>query len=236
MDPLANLTADHVAIARALDAMDGLVLRAGQGELDLGAFHQAADFGEIWSHHAHHGKEELLFDELVAAGVPRRVGPTAVLEMEHRAVAGQLGRMREAIAGLHAGREADLAVLLDATGRYTALLRGHIPKEDLGYFPMSSRALKPESKERLAAEFARIDGALPMPIADAAAALGGTAAAPAPAPAAAPPPGVGFAPPAGGFQAPAAAVAAEAQLRQIVSGLTVVPRAPCVPLPIRRRR
>lgn len=167
MNPLENLSRDHSHIAAALDAIDSSITAAARGWFDLRWYQQVLAFIETWSDGAHYQKEELLFGALEGAGLPRAMGPTSFLEMEHAGTRDQARRIGEAIAGIQAGRFEDRALLLDAVGRYSAIVRMHMPKEDLGYFKMSAAMLGAPMLEHLGGQFEAIDAALPESFADA---------------------------------------------------------------------
>ena len=76
-------------------------------------------------------------------------------------------RMRAALAAVRAGNEAAWFQVADAFARYSAIIRVHLPKENLGFFPMSDRALPAPVQAELGQRFAEIDGALPMTFAGA---------------------------------------------------------------------
>lgn len=99
-------------------------------------------FFRLFADACHHSQEEdVLFVELVDRGMPREVGPIAVMLAEH-----DQGRVlvRAMIAALERanGGDADAWSVLERAARdYVALLRGHIMKEDGVLFEMADRLI-----------------------------------------------------------------------------------------------
>lgn len=224
MDPIENLSRDHGHITLALDAMDALNAAAALGEFALNRYEQVVDFVEIWADGAHYEKEEHLFAALASNGIPRDNGPTAFLEMEHRATLDQTERMREAILRIRAGSKHEAATVIDAVARYSAIIRMHMPKEDFGYFPMAAKMLSPAALEELGQIFDGIDAKLPATFAEAVQAL---------LPAASPAEGVAGV----GTEEPVIPLwhnAEDRQVRQILRSMDLSPGA--ASLPVTRRR
>ena len=171
LNPLENLSRDHVNISLALDAIDAAIVTAGEGDFETGKFELIVEFIEVWADGAHYEKEEQLFVELEGIGIPRAAGPTAFLELEHQATRDHAARMRQALIGLGGGQVLERTALLDALARYTSILRVHMPKEDLGYFRMAAAMLGQSALERLGQKFEAIDARLPVTFAEAAGAL-----------------------------------------------------------------
>jgi len=152
------LIEEHGVIERVLDALEAAVdrLRAGS-PLPRDFFLQAAEFIEKFADGCHHRKEEgVLFEALVANGMPREMGPVAVMLAEHEEGRRWTRAMREAAARLQGGDpEAKMDVIENALG-YAGLLRQHIQKENRILFPMAGQMLPPSEQERVNAEFDRL--------------------------------------------------------------------------------
>jgi hemerythrin-like domain-containing protein len=170
----ANLLADHGAIIVALDAIDRALWLAARGHRNVDFFDAARDFIEVYADGAHYDKEDLLFAAVLAHPMPPAVVPVGCLNMEHDATRAQAHRMRESIAAIRGGNQAEWLTLMDAFVRYTTIIRLHIPKEDGGFFPMSDQLLPDAVHAELTAKFEAIDAALPSPIHAVAAALSNT--------------------------------------------------------------
>ncbi len=99
-------------------------------------------FFRLFADACHHGQEEdVLFVELVDRGMPREVGPIAVMLAEHdqgRAlVRAMIAAQQKAIGG-----DADGWADLERAARdYVSLLRRHIMKEDGVLFEMADRMI-----------------------------------------------------------------------------------------------
>lgn len=169
--PIANLLDDHVHIMGAIDAIEIALRELTLGNRMLAFFEAAFEFIHTYADGAHYDKEEVLFAALLKLPAPYAGGPIACLEMEHGATRALAPQMQHAIAAIKAGNDAAWFELADAFARFAAIIRVHIPKENSGFFPMSDQVLPAPIQAELAEKFAEIDGALPMPLKDAAQAL-----------------------------------------------------------------
>lgn len=159
VDAIDNLFEDHRHIMAVLDVLDVAVIAALNGQLHLPVFERGLAFISTFADGAHYAKEERLFAACVVHAVPCAAGPVQCLRMEHEGSKAQTDRMARAIQQIRAGDVAHWATLLDASARYSAIVRMHIPKENLGFFPMSQMMLSTEVRATLAQEFERIDSA-----------------------------------------------------------------------------
>lgn len=137
------LMSEHRVIERVIASLDAQAakLTAGQA-VRPGFFLDAANFIKGFADGCHHRKEEgVLFEAMVAAGLPRQVGPIGVMLSEHeqgRAFTRGMRAAAERVAGGDASAAA--AVAANAHG-YAALLRQHIQKEDGILFPMAAQVI-----------------------------------------------------------------------------------------------
>lgn len=146
-DPFQELMDEHRVIEKVLTAME-----AGANQ-DLGRefYAKALAFLTAFADGCHHGKEEEhLFPMLERRGMPRDMGPIGVMEEEHEQARRHIARIRELMDG-----EDDAALRLE-TLAYTALMRGHIEKEDEVLFPMGSQLLTTEDRAELRTQFDRV--------------------------------------------------------------------------------
>jgi hemerythrin-like domain-containing protein len=182
--PIANLLADHANIMIALDAIEAGLRELGRGNRSLPFFEHAHMFVHVFADGAHYQKEELLFAAVKAQPVPFGGPPVAFLLMEHQSTLAESARMGTALAAIRAGNDAAWFDLAGAFARYTAIIRVHLPKENMGFFPMSENVLPPAVQTELGLQFTAIDASLPMTFAQAVQALvelqPGAAAPPAP--------------------------------------------------------
>ena len=108
--------------------------------------------------------------------------------MEHDATRAQAERIGAAIAAIRGGATAPWFDLVDATARYSTIVRIHLPKENAGFFPMADMLLPAAVQADLLVRFEAIDRTLPMTFKEAAASLQRKLAKPAPVAAWAAPP------------------------------------------------
>jgi hemerythrin-like domain-containing protein/uncharacterized protein (DUF2249 family) len=154
-EPTAELREEHEIILRALAVAErlGQALAAGEA-LDRPALASVVDFLRTFADRCHHGKEEQhLFPALERRGVPRDGGPIGVMLDEHE-------QGRRLLARMSSGEDADVA---DAIGRYAALLRAHIAKENTVLFPLAEQVLTDAERATLGAGFAEVEQSLVGP-------------------------------------------------------------------------
>ena len=148
------LMEEHEIILGGLRVLNALADRASRGlEVPAKAVSEMLEFlSQFADTHHHHKEEEILFPALEEAGFPRDGGPVGVMLHEH--VQG-----RELIAALRAaaphasGDAAGRSRFADAARAYTALLSGHIDKENHVLFPMADRAIGGAELRRVEEEF-----------------------------------------------------------------------------------
>jgi hemerythrin-like domain-containing protein len=157
MNPIEVLMNEHRLIESVLNALEAYVDRLIPGAsvetADLGRF---ARFIHAFADTCHHGKEEdILFESMVQAGMPKEAGPIAVMLHEH-----ELGRRLvrtitecAARAGASGWSETDREEIRRAAHDYAALLRSHIMKEDDILYPMAVSHLDEETMAEIARRF-----------------------------------------------------------------------------------
>jgi len=146
--PTEVLYAEHRVIERVLHVLATLARAARKGEdVDLADARDTLDFIVSYADRCHHGKEEAeLFPAMERCGLPRDVGPTAVMRTEHD----------EGRAAVDA-TPFDAATFARRGAAFVMLLRDHIVKEDQVLFPMAEQMLAPAAREELAAIFRKVD-------------------------------------------------------------------------------
>ena len=150
---------EHRLIERVLDALETAASALDRRQpVRPGFFLEAADFIAGFADGCHHHKEEgVLFDAIVASGLPADEGPIPVMLMEHEQGRAFTRGMRDAARRLGAGDAgAARQVVANARG-YVALLRDHIMKEDEVLFPLADELLTPDRHEEVLKGFARIE-------------------------------------------------------------------------------
>ena len=150
---------EHRVIERVLNSLERSAVRLERGEpVRPGFFVDAADFVKGFADGCHHKKEEgVLFTALVDAGLPKGVGPVAVMLSEHDEGRAFTRNMRAAAERLGAGDAgARAAVVSNALG-YVQLLRQHIEKEDHVLFPMADEMIPAAQHAALTGRFDTIE-------------------------------------------------------------------------------
>jgi hemerythrin-like domain-containing protein len=130
---------EHRLIERALGSLESYAAAVGAAEpLHRGVVGEYAAFLRGFADECHHGKEEdILFQRLLEHGLPRQVGPLAVMFHEH-----DLGRAHVRTLIEIAERPGSVAPsegqeFLACAGEYVPLLRQHILKEDNVLYPLA---------------------------------------------------------------------------------------------------
>lgn len=153
--PTEVLFAEHRVIERVLHVLETLARASREGaEVDLGDARDTLDFIASYADRIHHGKEEAeLFPAMESRGIPRDVGPTAVMRAEHDEGRAHVRALREAVAA----EPFDRATFARRGSAFVALLRDHIAKEDQVLFPMAEQMLDGAAREELMAVFRHVD-------------------------------------------------------------------------------
>ena len=159
MDATRTLMEEHEVIKRVLVSLEAEAQRLNRNEpVRPGFFTDSAAFIKGFADGCHHRKEEgVLFVAMVDAGLPRQVGPIAMLMAEHEQGRVYTRGMREAADRLEAGDPAARdAVVHNALG-YVALLRQHIAKENGVLFPMADEMIPLKKQDAVAVDFERVE-------------------------------------------------------------------------------
>jgi hemerythrin-like domain-containing protein len=153
------LVEEHSVIQRVLTALEAAAQRVAQGNGPRPEFFlDAAEFIQGFADGCHHRKEEgVLFQAMVAHGLPSQGGPIGVMLAEHEQGRAYTRGMREAAGRLQAGDEsARRDLVLNALG-YAALLRQHIDKENNVLFPMADQVIPLTEHERVTEGFDHVE-------------------------------------------------------------------------------
>lgn len=159
MRAIELLMEEHRIIERVLDALEAAATALDRGEpVRPGFFIEAADFIAGFADGCHHHKEEgVLFEAIVASGLPAAEGPVPVMLHEHQQARALTQGMRNAARRLEEGDpQARRRVVANALG-YVALLHDHIAKEDEVLFPMADQMLSDEDHAEVLKGFDRIE-------------------------------------------------------------------------------
>jgi hemerythrin-like domain-containing protein len=160
VEAIEILMEEHRLIERALDAMDAWVTTVGSGsesdhKAELARFVSfIREFGDTY----HHAKEEnILFVAMVDHGFPREAGPIAVMLHEHDAGRSFVNTLDALAQQTTTWSEADHGTLARTVGEFSALLRGHIQKEDQILYPMAATRLPEPVKEEILRRFQSLE-------------------------------------------------------------------------------
>ncbi len=153
LTPTGILMAEHRNIEKVLACLDRMADAFEEaGALDAKVAGDALEFLRTYADRLHHGKEEAnLFPAMEERGIPREVGPTAVMRQEHDIGRGLVRDMGAAVEGK------DLAGFVAAARDYVGLLREHIAKEDQILFPMADSIIPAGEQEGLLDAFQRVE-------------------------------------------------------------------------------
>lgn len=159
MRPTDILSAEHRVIEIVLDCLEQIADGARSSKvLDVASAEQAVLFLRTFADTCHHGKEEQqLFKTLEARGMPVRVGPIAVMLGEHEAGRALVRELDAAVSAAKARDASAPARFAEKAHDYVELLREHIAKEDQVLFPMAESMLDTEEKQRVVAEFEKLE-------------------------------------------------------------------------------
>ncbi len=155
MDPIDVLMEEHQEILRMLSAAEVCASRVAQGEdVPRDDVHGFIRFIREFADALHHGKEEdMLFQDMLAHGMSREVGPLAVMYAEHDEGRRFVATMAAMAEGEGAFDDADRGTLANAMRGYVSLLRDHIAKEDQILYMMARQMLPASVMEDMGRRF-----------------------------------------------------------------------------------
>jgi hemerythrin-like domain-containing protein len=129
-----------------------------EGSLNKGHLEGMLDFFSVFVDKCHHGKEEgLLFPAYEAAGIPNKYGPIGVMLAEHAEARGYVKNMAEAFNAFKMKEKLSGARIIEYAGKYSALLKQHIEKEDTVLYPMGDARLSEAKNKELLTGFDKIE-------------------------------------------------------------------------------
>jgi hemerythrin-like domain-containing protein len=138
-----TLVDEHGLILRMLALVEHHANCLRDGELvDWQFFLDAVDFIRQFADRFHHAKEEdILFESLVANGMPREHSPVAAMLMEHERGRDHVRKMEMAVRQILAGDRGWQVELVGHALGFAELLRSHIQKEDQILYPLAERII-----------------------------------------------------------------------------------------------
>jgi hemerythrin-like domain-containing protein len=153
------LIEEHTVIERVLNALETATqsLEAG-GSVGSDFFIQVTDFVKGFADGCHHKKEEdVLFNAMVAHGVPVEGGPIGAMLAEHEQGRIYTQAMREAAQRLGNGDESARNDIIHNAQGYIELLRQHIAKENGVLFPMADQIIPQAKHGEIVAGFEHVE-------------------------------------------------------------------------------
>ncbi len=151
--------AEHEVILTVLDCLEILADEAASaGAPDMLTARDILGFLTTFADRCHHGKEEqCLFPVLIERGMPRHVGPVAVMLAEHDLGRDAITGMRDALADCDRGDRKATERFVQRARDYVELLRDHIAKENGVLFPMADGMLGEADQADLPAKFGKVE-------------------------------------------------------------------------------
>jgi hemerythrin-like domain-containing protein len=157
MKPTEDLIQEHKSIKVMLGIMKNIADNISDSKgVDPDDIEQIVGFLRTFADKCHHGKEEdALFPAMVAAGLPQKSGPIAVMLNDHVLGRNYINAIETGVKNYRAGQSAQS--IADGLLNYVDLLRAHILKEESILFPMADRILGEETQEQIAGRFELIE-------------------------------------------------------------------------------
>lgn len=162
-DITQRLKDEHQLILRMLALLDKNAQLTEQGSFtDYQFYLDGVDFIRNYADRFHHAKEEaVLFEALVANGMPRENSPVAAMLLEHEQGRGYVRAMEEAAAGARDGQSGREAIIAENALAYAILLREHIAKEDDILYPLAERVIPDMLRDGILAGYSAAEAKTP---------------------------------------------------------------------------
>lgn len=143
----ASLRRDHELIEKAINAMEVTIQLLNENKkIPELIINQVIDFSKNFTDVCHHAKEEnSLFPALEKAGMPRNMGPIAVMLMEHE-ISRKIGNKMEASSKKYFETGESSELISDMT-EYVEHIRQHLWKENNRLFMMADMRLQNVSEQ-----------------------------------------------------------------------------------------
>lgn len=128
------------------------------GDVNIEHLGKMIDFIKTFADKCHHGKEEeILFPELVKAGMSNENGPIGVMLYEHTEGRGYVKEFSDAYDRYKNGDSSALPEIKVNMLYYVQLLTDHIEKENNVLFMMADRFLSEQEQDEIADAFEKIE-------------------------------------------------------------------------------
>lgn len=137
------LVDEHKLILRMIALLEKNAALTAAGKYSNWQFYlDGVDFIRNYADRFHHAKEEdVMFEALIANGMPRENSPIAAMLMEHDQGRAYVGAMEKATQEALAGQSGRESIIAENALAYAELLREHISKEDDILYPLAERVL-----------------------------------------------------------------------------------------------
>lgn len=157
--PTELLKEDHRVIERMLKVLTVAADKLEKGqEVDPSVFERSLEFIRKFADHVHHGKEEdILFNAIEAAGIPKQGGPVGVMLEEHDEGRKGVQKLAQGLEKYQAGDKSAAYQIVRGARDYAYVLRNHIPKEDDILYPMADEVVSPQAHSQILEQFAAVD-------------------------------------------------------------------------------
>lgn len=143
----ASLRRDHELIEKVIKAMESTIQLLNDGkQIPESILLPVIDFSKNFTDVCHHSKEEnSLFPALEQAGMPRNIGPIAIMLMDHER-SRELGKEMESSAKNYIS-SGDSTKLINDMQQYVEHITEHLWKENNKLFMMAEARLQYVSKK-----------------------------------------------------------------------------------------
>ncbi|MRR37332.1 cation-binding protein [bacterium] len=157
------LVDEHRLILRMLALLErNAPLTAAGRYTNYRFYRDAVDFIRSYADRFHHAKEEdILFEALIANGMPRENSPVAAMLLEHDQGRAYVRAMEEAALAAEAGDASRTGVLAENALAYLTMLREHIDKEDTILYPLAERVIPEKLRDGIIAGYAAAEARTP---------------------------------------------------------------------------
>jgi hemerythrin-like domain-containing protein len=161
-DITTTLVTEHILIKRVLTLLERFAPLTVAGAFTNWQFYlDGVDFIRHYADRFHHAKEEdVLFEALVANGMPRQNSPIAAMLLEHDQGRAYVQALEAAAKRALAGENGQEAVIAENGLAYAALLRDHIAKEDEILYPLAERVLPETVRPAIIAGYDKAEAAV----------------------------------------------------------------------------
>ena len=158
-----TLVDEHKLILRMIALLEQNAPRTAAGAYTNWQFYlDGIDFIRQYADRFHHAKEEdVLFEALVANGMPKEHSPVAAMLMEHDQGRAFVKGMEEAVREAQVGRTERHQAIADNALGYAALLKDHIAKEDDVLYPLAERVLPDDVRPQIIAGYTQAELQVP---------------------------------------------------------------------------